>query len=95
LSSEVTADFIYIRRHGPQDAYEGQYDTQTLAGWAGAFAAWQRQRKQIFCFFDNDQAGMPLRMPSGCRRWFAKNRAERSIDFNSIREAYRTVAQPG
>jgi uncharacterized protein YecE (DUF72 family) len=58
---EVTADFIYVRLHGPQGAYEGQYDTQTLAGWAGAFDAWQRQGKQIFCFFDNDQAGYAAR----------------------------------
>lgn len=53
----VTADFIYIRLHGPGKAYQGQYDTNTLAGWAGAFAAWQNQGKEIFCFFDNDQAG--------------------------------------
>jgi len=54
---EVTADFIYIRLHGPGDAYQGQYDKTTLAGWAGAFATWARQGKEIFCYFDNDEAG--------------------------------------
>lgn len=53
----VTADFIYIRLHGPGEAYEGQYDTSTLTGWAGAMYSWLNQGKEIFCFFDNDQNG--------------------------------------
>jgi uncharacterized protein YecE (DUF72 family) len=54
---EVTSDLIYIRLHGPGDKYQGKYPPQTLAGWAGAFAAWAKKRKEIFCYFDNDQAG--------------------------------------
>jgi uncharacterized protein YecE (DUF72 family) len=54
---EVTADFVYIRLHGPGGAYEGSYDTRTLAGWAGAISAWAAQGKEVFCYFDNDQAG--------------------------------------
>jgi uncharacterized protein YecE (DUF72 family) len=54
---EITADFIYIRLHGPGEAYQGQYDANILAGWAGACSAWLNQGKEIFCFFDNDQAG--------------------------------------
>ena len=54
----VTADFIYIRLHGPKEkAYKGQYETRVLSGWAGAFSAWTRQKKEIFCYFDNDEAG--------------------------------------
>jgi uncharacterized protein YecE (DUF72 family) len=54
---EITADFVYVRLHGPEGAYEGRYDTNALSGWAGAFSAWVRQGKEIFCYFDNDQAG--------------------------------------
>jgi uncharacterized protein YecE (DUF72 family) len=54
---EVTTDFVYVRLHGPDGAYQGQYDGKTLSGWAGAFSTWQRQGKEIFCYFDNDQAG--------------------------------------
>jgi uncharacterized protein YecE (DUF72 family) len=54
---EVTANFVYIRLHGPGDAYQGQYEKRALAGWAGAFSAWARQGKSIFCYFDNDEAG--------------------------------------
>jgi uncharacterized protein YecE (DUF72 family) len=54
---EITSDFIYIRLHGPDGAYKGQYSTQTLSGWAGAFAAWKNKVETIYCYFDNDQAG--------------------------------------
>lgn len=55
---EVTADFIYIRLHGPQEeAYRGQYSTEALSGWAGAFSAWLNQVNEIYCYFDNDEKG--------------------------------------
>ena len=54
---EITANFIYIRLHGPGDAYQGQYDASTLSGWAGAFSTWSSQGYRIYCYFDNDQAG--------------------------------------
>ena len=54
---EVTADFVYVRLHGPDGAYQGQYDTSELSGWAGAFSTWARQSKEIYCYFDNDEKG--------------------------------------
>ena len=54
---KITADFIYIRLHGPNGPYQGQYSTQDLAGWAGAFSTWKEKVDDIFCYFDNDQAG--------------------------------------
>lgn len=55
---EVTSDFVYVRLHGPLDEpYRGCYDAQTLAGWAGALSAWRRQGHDVFCYFDNDEAG--------------------------------------
>jgi uncharacterized protein YecE (DUF72 family) len=55
---EVTTDFVYVRLHGPKtEAYRGKYDRQVLAGWAGAFSSWLKQDKEIFCYFDNDEAG--------------------------------------
>ncbi len=54
---EITADFIYIRLHGPGDKYQGQYDNRTLAGWTGAFANWIKKVNTIYCYFDNDQNG--------------------------------------
>lgn len=54
---EVTTDFVYVRLHGPAGAYQGQYDVKTLSGWASALSTWQSQGKEIFCYFDNDEAG--------------------------------------
>jgi uncharacterized protein YecE (DUF72 family) len=54
---EVTADFVYIRLHGPGGPYQGQYDDATLAAWAGAISAWSREGREVFCYFDNDEAG--------------------------------------
>lgn len=54
---KITADFIYVRLHGPEGAYQGSYSTQELSGWAGAFSTWSSQGKEIYCYFDNDQAG--------------------------------------
>lgn len=52
---EVTADFVYIRLHGPERPYEGSYDGRTLAGWARRIKSWQKSDKDVYCFFDNDQ----------------------------------------
>jgi uncharacterized protein YecE (DUF72 family) len=54
---EITADFVYIRLHGPGGAYQGRYDSRTLEGWAGAIDAWRGQGREVFCYFDNDEAG--------------------------------------
>jgi len=54
---EITADFVYLRLHGPEGAYRGSYDQQTLSGWAGAFSQWRGQGRDLYCYFDNDQAG--------------------------------------
>jgi len=54
---EITADFIYVRLHGPREAYRGKYSNSTLSGWVGAFSAWVEMGLEIFCYFDNDEAG--------------------------------------
>lgn len=59
---EVTADFVYVRLHGPSEtAYQGSYDNNTLSGWAGAFSSWRNQGHDVCCFFDNDQNGYAAR----------------------------------
>ncbi len=55
--NEVTADFVYVRLHGPDGTYKGSYSTQDLSGWAGAISSWVRTGKDVYCFFDNDDRG--------------------------------------
>ncbi|MBE7415142.1 MAG: DUF72 domain-containing protein [Deltaproteobacteria bacterium] len=54
---EVTADFIYIRLHGPAGKYRGQYSEETLRDWAGFIRKWKGKTKAVYCYFDNDEAG--------------------------------------
>lgn len=54
---KITSDFVYVRLHGPDGAYQGNYDIPTLSGWAGAFSAWSSKGREVYCYFDNDEAG--------------------------------------
>jgi uncharacterized protein YecE (DUF72 family) len=54
---EVTADFVYIRLHGPGNKYQGSYSTRTLNTWAKRILQWQEEGTDTFIYFDNDQAG--------------------------------------
>lgn len=53
----LTADFIYIRLHGPGGPYRGRYDGRTLAAWARRAKAWRESGLDVYCYFDNDEAG--------------------------------------
>lgn len=54
---KVTANFVYIRLHGPADAYEGNYSLEILKHWKERIVNWTNQGKKVYCYFDNDQAG--------------------------------------
>ena len=54
---EITADFTYLRLHGPGKKYQGDYGSSTLRSWAKRIENWGRELKHIFVYFDNDQAG--------------------------------------
>jgi len=50
----LTAEFAYLRLHGPTQAYQGCYSHQALAAWA---AALQRWAQPAYCYFNNDTGG--------------------------------------
>ena len=50
-----TADFVYVRGHGPGGRYKGRYSTDALAAWAKRIRSWKAQGCDVFVFFDNDQ----------------------------------------
>ncbi len=54
---EVTADFAYVRLHGPNGPYRGSYDGRTLFGWVRRFRRWRERGRDVYCFFDNDENG--------------------------------------
>jgi uncharacterized protein YecE (DUF72 family) len=52
-----TADFIYIRLHGPKYSYQGFYSEEELRKWAGRINQWEKEQKSVYCFFNNNQTG--------------------------------------
>lgn len=53
----LTADFAYVRLHGPDGAYKGSYSARTLAQWAERLVSWYAEGRDVYCFFDNDENG--------------------------------------
>jgi uncharacterized protein YecE (DUF72 family) len=53
----VTANFVYVRLHGPGNKYQGSYNTRQLKKWAAYCRDWQKEKKDVYIYFDNDQAG--------------------------------------
>lgn len=54
----VTADFVYVRLHGPADQkYQGKYGHDQLAWWADRIHEWRDQNKNVYLYFDNDDQG--------------------------------------
>lgn len=53
----VTADFVYVRLHGPGDKYQGNYSKEKLQEWATYCLQWQQEGKDVYIYFDNDESG--------------------------------------
>ncbi len=54
---KTTADFAYVRLHGPGNRYQGSYSDDTLRSWAYRIQRWRSERKDVYIYFDNDEAG--------------------------------------
>jgi uncharacterized protein YecE (DUF72 family) len=54
---EITADFTYVRLHGPGGKYQGSYDDDALKSWARRIKKWRQELKAIYVYFDNDDSG--------------------------------------
>lgn len=55
---DVTADFTYVRLHGPAAGkYQGSYSDEKLHEWAQRIEQWAKELKAVYVYFDNDQAG--------------------------------------
>ncbi len=54
---EITADWTYVRLHGPEGPYQGSYHHDVLVEWAGQIRTWRRRLRAVYVYFDNDQEG--------------------------------------
>ena len=55
----VTAPFVYVRLHGPDQhhLYGGSYSDADLRWWADRMREWERARLDVYAYFNNDGAG--------------------------------------
>jgi uncharacterized protein YecE (DUF72 family) len=52
---EVTADFVYLRGHGPGIVYGGSYPDETLERWSSSIQSWRTAGHDVFAYLDNEQ----------------------------------------
>ncbi len=55
--AQLTADFTYVRMHGPSGSYQGSYDIGTLETWARRIESWSSALSAIYIYFNNDVGG--------------------------------------
>jgi uncharacterized protein YecE (DUF72 family) len=59
---EITADFTYLRFHGPTTAkYWGSYSDRQLRTWADRINSWRRDLSSVYAYFNNDPEGAAIR----------------------------------
>jgi uncharacterized protein YecE (DUF72 family) len=51
----ATAGHVYVRGHGPDGRYRDNYPVATLRKWARLIRGWQREKRRVYVYFDNDQ----------------------------------------
>ncbi|AYL94576.1 DUF72 domain-containing protein [Mucilaginibacter celer] len=50
---ESTADFVYLRFHGPEAGYRGNYADDVIAEYAAYINEWRGEGKTVYAYFNN------------------------------------------
>lgn len=56
----VTADFVYIRLHGSKILFASKYTKKELKDLAQKIKKWLKQKKDVYCYFNNDVKGYAI-----------------------------------
>ena len=54
----TSSTLVYVRLHGPGEAYQGSYDDAALDTWADRIAAWHDGGRSVWCFFEQRREGL-------------------------------------
>ena len=57
----ITTDFVYLRFHGRNQLYASDYSEEALKTYADKIAAWLRDGKEVWAFFNNDYHGYAVK----------------------------------
>ena len=61
VTGPLTADFVYVRRHGTRRRYGGSYTEAMLAADAGRVDEWTRDGRDVYVYFNNDGRAAAVR----------------------------------
>lgn len=66
----ATADFVYVRMHGPDQhhLYGGSYSDADLWWWSQRIREWQAGDRDVYVYFNNDGGGNAVRNAETLRR---------------------------
>ena len=53
----LTADFVYLRRHGAEGNYLGEYSREQVAKDAGRIRNYLAKKRDVFIYYNNDAGG--------------------------------------
>lgn len=56
-----TADFAYVRRHGPWQAYGGTYPDDAIEADAARVRRWVEEGRDVYVYYNNDVGGHAVR----------------------------------
>jgi uncharacterized protein YecE (DUF72 family) len=69
---EITADFAYVRFHGPTVAkYAGSYSDLRLQSWAERIESWRSRVSAAYVYFNNDPGGEAVKNALTLKRLLA------------------------
>ena len=61
VTGPLTADFVYVRRHGTRRRYGGAYTEAMLRRDAASIRGWRRQGRDVYVYFNNDGRAAAVR----------------------------------
>lgn len=61
VTGPLTADFVYVRRHGTRRRYGGSYPERMLRADAARVDGWRAAGKDVFVYFNNDGGAAAVR----------------------------------
>jgi uncharacterized protein YecE (DUF72 family) len=71
---KVTAPFVYVRLHGPDEhhLYAGSYPDDDMRWWADRILEWHGAGKTVWAYFNNDPYGHALRNADTLKQFVAE-----------------------
>lgn len=61
VKGPITADFVYIRRHGPGARYSSCYSEEMLKMDAERIKGWLKEGRDVYIYFNNDAYGYAVK----------------------------------